>query len=294
MRVLIIGASGQLGRALHASFATDHDVIATGHRAPAPGQRALDLADEVAVRATLEATRPELVLIAGAMCDVDGCERDPEACRRVNTRGPARVAEWAAGRDARVVFYSTDHVFDSARDGYRESDPVRPLNVYARSKAEAEAAILERLPERALVLRTSWLYGPDAARRNFILRCVDRMRTGQTMRVPADQSGNPTYTEDLAHATSWLVAKGHAGTFHASGPECLDRVALARAACARFGVASDGIVPTPTRELGQAAPRPARVRLDSGKLRDAGAEAFLTLERGLERLAAWDATVARH
>jgi dTDP-4-dehydrorhamnose reductase len=164
---------------------------------------------------------------------------------------------------------------------------VRPLNAYARSKVEGEKAVREALPDRHLVLRTAWLYGPDPAERNFLLRLVNRIAAGEVVAVPPDQWGTPTYTDDLAEATRLLVERGYIGTFHAVGPEMIDRVSLARRACAHFGLDGDRVVPTPARELGQLAIRPQRVQLDCGRLRAAAAERFRGIDSGLESLGAW-------
>lgn len=288
MRVLVIGASGQLGRALSADFRKEYEVLETGHRHLAPGQIALDLGRPEAAVAALETIKPALIVLAGAFCNVDGCEQQPDLCRRVNVDGVAAVAEYAALTGARVVFYSTDHVFDGEGESYREADPVNPLNVYARSKAEGEAIVRGTVPARHLIIRTAWLYGPDAGRRNFVLRLVDRLRSGERVAVPADQWGSPTYTEDVAAATRFLVERNAAGTYHATGPELLDRVSLARQVCARFGLDDRQVVPTPTKALRQAARRPLRARLDCGKLMEAGVPAFRTVNEGLEALRACD------
>ena len=185
------------------------------------------------------------------------------------------------------MLFSTDHVFDGTQESYKEADSVRPLNAYARTKAESEEIVREVLPGRHLVIRTAWLYGPDTARRNFILRLVDRAMAGERIQVPTDQSGSPTYTEDVARATRFLLEHGHAGTFHATGPELMDRVSLARQVCAHFGLDEGAIVPVPTSALGQAAPRPLCVRLDCQKIETAGVSRFRGVAAGLAVLRAW-------
>lgn len=286
MCILVIGASGQLGRALCEVFSTGHQVVGTAHRHTRSGQVSLDLADAESTLAVLEERKPALILLAGAMCNVDLCELEPETCRRVNVLGPRLVAEYALRSGSHLVFFSTDQVFDGTQESYKESDPVGPLNTYARSKAESEAFLRETLPGRHLIIRMAWLYGPDMQRRNFALRLVDRMATEERVAVPADQWGSPTYTEDLARATRFLVEHGHTGTFHATGPELIDRVLLARRVCAHFGLDESHIVPTPTSGLGQAARRPLRVRLHCRKLEMSGAERFSGVDAGLEALRA--------
>jgi len=287
LRTLIIGANGQLGLALRESFAKDHEVIETVHRSPGIGQTVLDLRDESSVRGRLQGTKPDVILMAGAFCHVDLCETEREACWRVNVGGTEAVADYAREGACHVVYYSTDQVFDGTRETFRETDPINPLNVYAQSKAAGEAVLLELLPERHLILRTAWLYGPDRARKNFALRLAQWVGEGADVPVPSDQWGTPTYTEDVAEATRFLIERGLGGTFHAVGPDLIDRVQLAHKVCARFGLDPRHLVPRPTRELGQTAPRPQRVRLDCSKLRGAGGYAFRCIDEGLAALHLW-------
>lgn len=292
MRVLVIGGSGQLGGALKAAHADAREILATACLHPQPGMVPLDLGDRFATTALLRNWRPDLVLVAGAMCHVDRCEQEPALCQRINVDGPIAVAEFARAHGSRVVFFSTDHVFDGARPSYGESDAVRPLSVYARSKMDAEAAIRDLVPDRHLIVRTGWVYGPDRQRRNFILRLIDRLRAGERVDVPEDQWGSPTYTEDLAGAVRFLVEHDATGTFHATGPDVVDRVSLARRVCDRFDLDASRVVPRTTSALGQAAQRSLRVVLDCARLRSAGAPAFKGVDAGLDSLAAWCASGA--
>ena len=290
-KVLLIGGSGQLGMALGAAFERGHHVVSTAQSHLQPGQIALDLGDATATTALLQSQRPEVVLVAGAMCHVDLCEQEPDLCRRINVEGPAAIAEYARRTGARVVFFSTDHVFDGARHSYAENDEVHPLSTYASSKMEAENAIRGIVPAQHLIIRTGWVYGHDNQRRNFILRLIDRLRQGETVDVPADQWGCPTYTDDLVQAVRFLVDEGAIGTFHATGPDLIDRASLARRVCDRFDLDADRVMPRPTRALGQAARRSLRVLLDCGKLSQTGAPGFRGLNAGLDALTAWSASV---
>jgi dTDP-4-dehydrorhamnose reductase len=285
MRTLLIGASGQVGHALAGQFAGD-ELVTASHQHARAGDLQLDLGDAAAVRRALADVRPDLVLVAGAMCNAELAETERDMCERINTLGPAAVAEYAHGSGARVVYFSSDHVFDGAQERYVESDAMHPLYVYAATKARGEEAIRAILPERHLIVRTGWVYGPDAERRNFALRLVDRITAGETVTVPGDQWGCPTYTDDLARATRHLVDRGLTGTFHATGPDFVDRGTLAFAICDQFGLDRGRVAVKPTRELGQVARRSLRVRLDCGKLHSAGAPAFRGVADGLRALAA--------
>jgi dTDP-4-dehydrorhamnose reductase len=285
-RTLLIGASGQLGRALAASFSTGTLIAASNHHLR-PGEWPIDLSDAAATIAALGAARPDVILLAGAMCNVDLCETESTACERINTIGPAVVADYARTHGAHVVFFSTDHVFDGEKPSYVETDAVNPLNAYARSKVLAEEALRERVPDRHLIIRTGWVYGPDWQRRNFVLRLIDRVSRGERVTAPSDQWGSPTYTDDLAAATRYLVDRGDTGTFHATGPDFIDRATLATVICERFALEGPLPVPQTTRELAQVARRPLRVRLDCRKLQSVGAPSFRGVAAGLASLAAW-------
>lgn len=284
-RTLLIGASGQLGRALVGSF-SDRALTGAANAHPRSADVRIDLGDASATQAALSAVRPDLILVAGAMCNVDRCETEAAACARTNTQGPIVVAEYARAHGARVVFFSTDHVFDGTKPEYDETDAVNPLNVYARSKALAEDALRELLPDDHVIVRTGWLYGPDWHRRNFMLRLIDRLRAGELVTVPSDQWGSPTHTDDVAAATRHLVDRGERGTFHATGPNFVSRIALAEMICQEFSLDSQSLVARPTSELTQPARRPLRVLLDCQKLNSAGAASFRNVADGLRSLVA--------
>ncbi|MBI1952772.1 MAG: NAD(P)-dependent oxidoreductase [Candidatus Omnitrophica bacterium] len=283
-RVLVLGAGGQLGMALVQKFQGAYEVMEAVHRGPKPGRPLVDLADAAGTLRLLDRLAPDWILIAGAYCNVDGCESEAELCRRVNVEGPRSVARWARGRGAIVVFYSTDHVFDGSLASASEESPVHPLNRYAQSKVEGEQAVREELPESHLILRTSSLYGPDQARKNFVLRLADRLVAGGTVRVASDQWGSPTATSDVAGATRFLLEKDRTGTFHAVGPDFLSRIDFAHRICASFGLDARRVIAVPTEELHQPARRPLRVRLGTRKLSAAGAEPFSNVELGLAAL----------
>lgn len=283
LRTLLIGASGQLGLALADRF-SDRALTSASNSHLRSGDVRIDLSDASATRAMLLAVRPDLILVAGAMCNVDQCEAEPAACERTNTDGPIVVAEYARAHGARVVLFSTDHVFDGMKPKYVETDPANPLNVYARSKAMAEDAMRDLLPDRHVIVRTGWVYGPDSQRRNFALRLIDRLRAGQAVSVPSDQWGSPTHTSDLASATRVLIDRSEAGTFHATGPDFLNRSAFAEMICEQFALELGHVVSRRTIELTQMARRPLRVLLDCQKLFGVGVAPFRGVALGLRSL----------
>jgi dTDP-4-dehydrorhamnose reductase len=249
VRVLITGAGGQLGR----EFA---ELIP---EAAALDRRALAIEDQGAVERAFGEHQPELVLNCAAYNAVDRAESEPEAAMAVNAVGPANLARAAAARGARFVHFSTNYVFDG-RLGRpaAESDPPRPLSAYGRSKWEGERGVLAAAPG-ALVVRGAGLFGlhgSAAKGGSFPERMLARARSGEPLRVVADQFVNPTYTRDLAAAVLPLASSGMSGVVHVVPFDCCSwyefTVELVRAA----GVTGVDVAEATTGEFAAAAARP--------------------------------------
>lgn len=197
--ILLTGAGGQVGFELARALADHGDVIALD-------RAALDLADADAIVATVRQARPELIVNAGAYTAVDLAESESTLAFAVNARAPGILAEEAKRQDAVLIHYSTDYVFDGRRTTpYEEGAPTGPLNVYGASKFEGECAI-EQSGARALVFRTSWVYG--ARGRNFLLTILRLAQERDELRIVADQSGTPNWCRTLSDATTAAVAHG--------------------------------------------------------------------------------------
>jgi dTDP-4-dehydrorhamnose reductase len=202
----VTGASGQLG--LEVARLLPEARLHTRER--------LDVSDGDRVRSVLDGA--DVVIHLAAFTNVDECEAAEERAFAVNARGTEHVADAAARAAGRVVYVSTDYVFDGTKHGeYGEDDEPNPLNVYGRSKLEGERAVLAR--EENLVVRTSWVYGQG---RNFVATMLRAARAGKRLSVVADQVGRPTWARDLARALVHLVEVGATGTMHVAGdgPSC--------------------------------------------------------------------------
>ena len=270
MRCVIFGASGQVGGQLAARCRADGlPWLGTGFRRPLFGLHCLDLRDAQAVTELVTGFRPDVVFLPAAVTHVDGAEKWPDECRAVNVGGAEHVARAVADTGGILVYFSTDHVFPEMTRPCREDDPVAPVSVYAKTKAEAERRVREILPERHLILRTSWVYGPDEQAKNFVYRAIRTLRAGQPLLVPEDQYGQPTYGPDLARSALDLCRAGLRGTFHVVGPAHLTRLAFARLIADVFELDPARILGKPTSALAQAAPRPLRVCLSDEKIRAA-------------------------
>jgi len=223
----------------------------------------LDVTDAAAAA---EALAGATVINCAAYTNVDGAEEDPGTANAVNAEGARNVAEAAA----RVVYVSTDYVFDGSKPApYVESDPVNPLSEYGRSKLAGERATLTASPQ-SLVVRTSWLFG--AGGRNFVTTMLRAGEERGQVRVVDDQVGCPTFTGHLADALVAL-AEGHGhGFLHVAGSGSCSWFEFARAIFERAGMDVD-VRPCTTEEFPRPAARPAN--------------SVLASERGAPRLPAW-------
>lgn len=270
MRALVIGASGQVGAVLlQALRARGHDASGTYGHHPAEGLGHLDITDRAAVERAVAAARPDWIFCPAGLTHVDHCEEHPDEALGINRDGALHVARAAQRGGGGFVFYSTEYVFDGAAGPYSEDAPAHPLSAYGRSKWEGERAVLGEV-ERALVVRTTVVYGPDRQEKNFVYQLIRSCRSGQGMRIPSDQVSSPTYNADLAQASVELCERDQRGVFHLAGDGVLDRFAFARLACEVFALDPSRLTPVSTAALGQKAPRPLK-----GGLRIARAQAVL-------------------
>lgn len=268
-RILVIGRSGQLARALDLALGADgHDVVRWG-------RSHLDLSDPNGAATKVAEESFDVVINAGAYTDVDGAQDDRETAMTINCDGPAAVASAASAGGAGFIHVSTDYVFDGSKGApYRETDAPNPLNIYGESKRAGEVAVLEA-HQGAIILRTSWLFSPSG--RNF-LTTMARLASGSgPLRVVDDQTGQPTAAADLARAIA-VIAKApgagkepsQAGLFHAAGADSAtwcDFAAGIMTGLEARGAFVRSVTPISTSEYPTRASRPADSRLDCTRLK---------------------------
>lgn len=248
MRILVTGAGGMLGSDLVARFRSGHEVTGvTRHD--------FDILKESEIRGFLARVRPDWVIHAAAFTNVDRCESEPDKAYRVNSEGARDVARacWSVG--ARMLYISTDYVFDGTKGSpYMENDPVNPLNVYGKSKLRGEQEVQKVLRD-ALIVRTSWLYGHKGP--NFVEAILAQVGKKDELAVVADQVGNPTYTPDLADAVARLVEAGAYGPVHVTNEGLCSWYGYAGKILELAGITGMKIKAVTTAELGRPAVRPA-------------------------------------
>lgn len=248
MKLLVTGATGQVGSTLLR--------LAEGHSVTGLQRPEVDLRDAAAVRRAVESFRPDAILHTAALTHVDYCEDHPDEAHAVNAVGTESVVRAAGG--ARIVYLSTEYVFDGQDGPYTEEDPPNPLSVYGRSKLDGETAT--RTAERWTIVRTTGVYTYLPGSKNFLMQVLE----GKPMRGLTDQFYTPTLAECLAQAVLEVAERGLGGIYNIVGADRVNRLDFIRRIYRRFGMNEGLVAPATTAELRQRAPRPlnAGLRID--------------------------------
>jgi dTDP-4-dehydrorhamnose reductase len=292
MKLLMTGASGLLGLNAAMALAPHHEIIGgfLDHAIEVPHVRAtrIDLSDAAAVHAWIADAKPDLVLHAAGLTNVDGCETNPALATRLNVTAAATVAQATARAGARLLHVSTDHLYDGSRSMYTETDPVSPVNVYADTKLEAERQVLRAHPS-AFIIRTNFYGWGHPARQSFSDWILSGLRRGETLTMFHDVHFTPMLVNDLVDVMLDLAARAEPGIYNVAGGERLSKYAFGVAIASRFGFDPSRITPASADTFAFKARRPHDMSLDTGKTASALGYAMPSAAAGLDRLAALDA-----
>ncbi len=259
MKAIVLGASGLLGKALMREWVGDEVVGLSSHD--------VDIRDADHVQAVLEKTRPVWIVLAAAYTNVDDCESHPELALAVNRAGPVNVAQAAKHIGAKLLFISSDYVFDGKKTSpYEAGDARNPQSVYGRSKAEAEVRLLELLPQ-CCIARTSWLFGTGG--KCFPGTILKLAATRPALDVVDDQRGCPTYSVDLSRAIIGLCRNHVSGIVHVTNTGDCSWFEFAREIVQRAGLPTQ-VRPVSSQQMARPAPRPAYSVLSSKSLQRYG------------------------
>lgn len=285
MKILLLGANGQVGFELARSLAPLGELVCATRDGRLPGGLpclSADLAQTASLASALDSAKADVIVNAAAYTAVDRAEDEPLAAQRINAQALAEIGAWAAAHNALAVHFSTDYVFDGAGSRpYRENDATAPLGVYGRSKLEGENTLRASGCDH-LILRAAWVY---AARGHNFLRTMLRLaREREELRIVGDQRGAPTPASLISAATAAALARLLArragerdkllGTYHlCAAGQCtwfdFAGAIFARAQAAGLIERTPRLVPISTAEYPTPARRPAYSVLDCSKIRDA-------------------------
>jgi dTDP-4-dehydrorhamnose reductase len=262
MRVTIFGASGLFGKALIQAWGDGCTVIGLS-------SRDADIRDAARVQQVVRETNPEWIVLAAAYTDVDGCESNQDLAFAVNRDGPIDVATAAKAAGARLLFLSSDYVFDGKKTTPYESDDSRnPQSVYGRTKAEAEIKLLELMPECCIV-RTSWLFGIGG--KCFPDTILKLAASRPALDVVNDQRGCPTYVVDLAQAVTQLCKRNADGIVHVTNAGDCSWFEFAQEIVRGADLATI-VRPVSSEQMARPAPRPTYSVLSPTSLQAFGVE----------------------
>jgi len=292
VRILLTGSNGRLGHELKGALGRVGEVLA-------PGRADLDMRDVSSIRAVLDAARPDLIVNAAAHTDVMSAEADDTTCRAVNETAPAVLAAYCRARQAALIHYSTDYVFDGRSDRpYRETDVPGPINAHGRAKLGGELAV-EASGAAHLTIRCTWMYGDRG--RNFVRSILQLARERRELLVVDDQIGCPSWTRSIADATARIVESTQradepfaetlrplAGVYHLSAAGQVNRFDFARRILAADPVRGEQVCEhisrTSTEAYGEAALRPKYSVFDNGKIARTFGVALGSWESGLSQM----------
>lgn len=275
MKVLVTGVKGQLG------FDVVNELVKRGVEAVGVDIDEMDITDAVSVDKVIKQASPDAVIHCAAYTAVDAAEDNVELCRKVNADGTANIAKVCKELDIKMMYISTDYVFDGQGERPWEPDDERhPLNVYGQTKYEGEVAVTDAL-DKYFIVRIAWVFGVNG--KNFIKAILNKAQTVDTLTVVNDQYGSPTYTFDLARLLVDMIQSDKYGFYHATNEGICTWYEFACEIIRQAGL-STKVLPVSADRYPAKAKRPANSRMSKEKL----------TENGFVKLPAWQDAVKRY
>ena len=270
-KILITGASGQLGNSLRKLLCSSYDLISTYNiNSYKRNNFSLDITNSLMTKDLVLATSPDVIINLAALTNVDLCESNPGLAHAINFQGVKNLVNTFNGP---IIHISTDYVFDGKLGQYKESDIPNPINVYGCSKLEAEKYLLKKSKE-SLIIRTNVLYDfQTKSKASFLNWVVDSLQKGEKIKVVDDQFNNPTWTYSIAVVIERAIKEGLNGLIHWGDFDWISRYDFANKIADKFKLQSNLIEAIKTDELNQLAPRPL-----NGGLNTTLAQSLLRLE----------------
>lgn len=283
-KLLIIG-TGLLGNRIVEIASDGFEIINTYNKNPVDLRSTmsyqLDITNQKLTYRLIKKLNPDYIICTAAHTGVDYCEIHRSEAYNVNVAGTRNVSEASDEIGAKLVYVSTDYVFDGAKGMYREGDVTNPINYYGKTKLEGEHVVKSTCNDW-VIARTSVLYGWNPAKPNFVAWALDELMAGNRIRIVNDQFNSPTLADNLADMLIELIKRDEHGVFHISGGERISRYDFAIKVAEIFDLNSELIEPITSDHLNWTAKRPADSSLDVSKI--SNIEKPLTIEESLEKM----------
>jgi dTDP-4-dehydrorhamnose reductase len=292
MKVLITGANGLLGQHLTKLLLDkNYQVVATSRgesRLPfEPSGNytyySMDVANAFDTYAIMNREKPDVVVHAAAMTQVDDCELQPEQCERINVQGTAQILTDAESFSSHFIYISTDFVFDGEKGNYSEEDDTNPISLYGFTKLQSESMVqVSDMP--CAIVRTCLVYGNllKGTRSNVVSWVKDSLEQGKTIQVVSDQLRTPTYVGDLAKGIALIIEKKATGIYHISGKDWLTPYDIAIKAAHKFQLDAGKIVKVDASTFKQPGRRPLKTGFVIEKARRELGYEPISFDEGLE------------
>lgn len=263
MTILIIGASGFIGNSIY-QLIKDKNVIGTDIKPRHDKIIELDMTSISDLNLKFKKFKPETVYLPAFIPGVDHCEINKEV-NDINFSGIRNVVELCKKYKCKLIFHSSDYVFDGNHGPYLETDSPNPINKYGKTKLLCEKKVQEL--NNFLIIRTTIVYGYDFNSLNFLMTFTKDLMNGKERRVPFDQISTPTYVEDLSKISIELVNNHKTGIYNIVGPDLCSRYVFALKIARTFGLNENLVIPVSTSEFKAPAKRPLRAGLIIDKIR---------------------------
>ncbi len=283
MKILIVGASGFLGKKLFNILSKEFEVIGTTHTKK-KGFIDLDITKKDKTLQLIEKVKPNMIIMPASITDVDFCEKEKEKAHQTNVEGVKSIVEGCKKINARLIYFSTDYVFNGKKGNYKEDDQLNPLSYYAKTKVEAEE-IVKNSRLDYIIGRVSCLYGYNSTedKQTFVNFVISNIKKGNPVSAFRDQILSPTLIDDIVNAILILIKKWENGIFHIAGSEPISRYDFTLKITDVFNLDKKLIKSIKTSELKQKAKRPLNASLDISKLEKLGIK-MSNIEEGLKKM----------
>ena len=284
--VLIIGASGKVGKEIfkilkNKDNKSTYDVFGTYYTNQIEGLEQLDITNLSAVEKVLEKINPSVLIHTAAITYPLRCEENRELAWKINVEGTKNLAQCCMKKNCKMVFISSDGVFNGKNGPFDETHKTNPLNYYGETKVESEKIVSEI--NDYLIIRTAWVNDVGPNSRSFVMQVINSLQNGSVFNAPIDQFGHPTYSTNLAEIIIELIKNNYNGIFHVTGSTYIDRFHFAKKIAKAFDLNPEMIHET-TTDLNQSRTRPMKVKMKLDKLKSSISTKILSLDEQLDSM----------